>query len=284
MGLVKLMDTADSKTAHHDYAVTMYGTADEITPLLVKGDLDVALVPANLASVLYNKTEGALQIVAVNTLGVLYVVSTDDTIKSVADLKGKTIYSMGQGTTPEYVLNYVLEQNGLKVGTDVMVEYKSEATEVLAAVQAAGKNAIAMLPQPYVTTATMQVEGLQIALDMTAEWNKVSNGSDLVTGVVVARKTFIEENTAAFNEFMADYKNSVDWVNANNADAAALVVKYEIVPKAPIAEKALPKCNIVFERGAKMKTDVSTYLQMLFDANPKAVGGKMPADDFYYGA
>ena len=284
MGLVKLMDEADKGEARHDYEVTMYGAADEIAPQLIKGDIDVALVPCNLAGVLYNKTGGAVEVAAVNTLGVLYVVTTGDDITSVADLAGKTIYSTGKGTTPEYTLNYILEQNGLVPGEDVTVEYKSEATEVLSAMQMSSGYPIAMLPQPYVTTAQMQMEGLSIALDMTEEWNKVSPDSALVTGVVLARTQFVEENKAAFEEFLEDYAASVEFVNANTQEAAALVAQYGIVPKAEVAEKALPACNITFITGADMKAKVSGYLNVLYEQNAQAVGGQMPGDDFYYGA
>ena len=284
MGLVELMDSADKGEARHDYQVTMYGTADEIAPQLIKGDIDVALVPCNLASVLYNKTEGAVQVAAINTLGVLYVVTNGDGISSVADLKGKTIYSTGKGTTPEYVLNYVLSQNGLTVGTDVTVEYLSEATEVAAAMESAGEGAVAMLPQPYVTTLQMQNENVKVALDMTEEWNKVSPYSALVTGVAVVRKEFAEANPAAFEEFLEDYASSVDFVNSNVEAAAELVAGYEIVPKAPVAQKALPECNITFITGSEMKEKVSGYLQVLYDQAPDSVGGTMPDDAFYYGA
>ena len=221
---------------------------------------------------------------AANTLGVLYVVTTGDDITSVADLAGKTIYTTGKGTTPEYVLNYVLTQNGLTPGEDVTIEYMSEATEVLAAMQASSGYPVAMLPQPYVTTAQMQMEGLKVALDMTEEWDKVSPDSALVTGVVVARKEFVEQNEAAFNEFLEDYKASTEFVNANVDEAAALVAGYEIVPKEPIAQKALPECNITFISGADMKAKVSGYLKVLYDQNPEAVGGTLPDDAFYYGA
>ena len=231
MGLVKLMDEADKGEARHDYEVTMYGAADEIAPQLIKGDIDVALVPCNLAGVLYNKTGGAVEVAAVNTLGVLYVVTTGDDITSVADLAGKTIYTTGKGTTPEYVLNYVLTQNGLTPGEDVTIEYMSEATEVLAAMQASSGYPVAMLPQPYVTTAQMQMEGLKVALDMTEEWDKVSPDSALVTGVVVARKEFVEQNEAAFNEFLEDYKASTEFVNANVDGAARCPTTHSIMAR-----------------------------------------------------
>lgn len=283
MGLVSLMDAADSGTARHDYEVTVYGTADEIAPQLIQGTVDVALIPCNLASVLYNKTEGAVQLAAVNTLGVLYVVTTGE-INSVADLKGATLYTTGKGTTPEYVLNHVLTQNGLVPGEDVAIEYKSEATEVLAAMQLSSGYPIAMLPQPYVTTACQQMEQLHVALDMTREWDKVSPDSALVTGVVAVRREFAEQHPDALREFLQDYRASTEAVNADVEKAAELVAKYGIVPKAEIARQALPACNITFLDGAEMKARVSGYLQVLYDQNPQAVGGALPDDAFYYGA
>lgn len=284
MGMVKLMSDAEAGETHQDYQVTMYGAADEVVPLLVKGDIDLAAIPANLAANLYNQTEGKVQVAAINTLGVLYVVTTGDDVKSVEDLKGKTVYSTGKGTTPEYVLNYILKENGIDPEKDLTVEYKSEATEVAAALQATDEGAIAVLPQPYVTAAQSQIEGLNVALNLTEEWNKVSTDSDLVTGVLVASTEFVEQNEAAFEEFLKDYQASIEWVNSNTADAAELVANYGIVAKAPLAQKALPACNITYVDGAEMKTKLSGYLQVLFDQNPKAVGGAMPGDDFYYGA
>ena len=284
MGLVGLMDDADNGRARHDYQVTMHGTADEIAPQLLQGQIDIALVPCNLASVLYNKTEGAIEVAAINTLGVLYVVTTSDEIESVAGLAGKTIYTTGKGTTPEFALNYVLTQNGLTPGEDVTVEFMSEATEVLAAMQLSSGYPIAMLPQPYVTTAQMQMEGLHTALDLTEEWDKVSPDSALVTGVVVVRREFAEQNPDALREFLEDYKASTEFVNADTDAAAALVAQYEIVPKEEIARKALPACNITFIDGAPMKEKISGYLQVLYDQNPQSVGGALPDDAFYYGA
>lgn len=284
MGMVKLMDDAEQGLYDNTYTVTMYGAADEIVPLLSKGELDMAAVPANLAATLYQKLEGKVQVAAVNTLGVLYVVTTGNAeVTSVADLAGKTVYSTGKGTTPEYALNYILTQNGLDPAKDLTIEYKSEATEVLSAMQTAG-DAVAVLPQPYVTTAQMQVEGLKVALDLTEEWNKVSPDSALVTGVLLARTDVIEANPAAFDQFLADYQASIEWVNANTADAAQLVAKYEIVPKAEVAEKALPACNITWLAGSEMKDKLSGYLQTLYDQDPTSVGGAMPDDGFYYGA
>ena len=277
MGLVNLMDSDDSA----NYSFTMYGAADEIVPLLVKGDLDAAAIPANLAATLYQKTNGQVEVACVNTLGVLYIVENGDTVQSVADLKGQTIVTTGKGTTPEYVLRYVLSQNGLDPDADVNIVYCSEATEALSQVQA-GQATIAMLPQPFVTSALSQVEGLRVALDMNDEWQKVA-GSQLVTGVLVVRKDAVKADPDAFEEFLNGYAASVEAANTDLEGTAALCESYGIVAKAALAQKALPECNIVFERGEQMKTDLVNYFQVLYDADPTSVGGAMPADDFYYG-
>lgn len=279
MGMVKLMSDSEKGETFNKYNVTIHGTADEIVAGVVSGNTDIANVPANLAAVLYNKTEGNVKTAAVNTLGVLYVVSSGEEITSVADLKGKTIYSTGKGTTPEYVLNYILRANGLEPQTDVTIEYKSEASEC-AAVMAESENAIAVLPQPYVTAAQLQNENIIIALSLTDEWDKVSE-TPLITGVTIAQKSVIEENPVAFADFLGEYQASVDFVNENTDEAAELIGNYDIV-KAPVAKKALPYCNITLLRGDDMKSAVTGYWNILFDANPKSVGGKLPDDNAFY--
>lgn len=282
MGMVKLMKDQESMESPL-YDVTMYGAADEIVPLLTKGELDAAAIPANLAATLYQKTEGKIQVAAVNTLGVLYVVTTGDDVASVADLAGKTIYSTGKGTTPEYVLNYILTENGIDPAKDVTIEYKSEATEVLSTLQSAGEGAVAVLPQPYVTAAQAQVEGLNVALDLTEEWNKIDPDSQLITGVLAVRSDYAEQHPEELEAFLADYRSSIEWVTANTADAAQLVAEYGIVAKAPLAEKALPACNITYMDGADMKQALSGYLDVLYQQDAASVGGALPGDDFYYG-
>lgn len=279
MGMVKLMDDSDNGLTEGSYNVGIYGTADEIVPLIVSGEVDIANVPCNLASVLYNKPDVNVSVLNINTLGVLYVLETSDSINSVEDLKGKTIYSTGKGTTPEYVLNYILESNGIDPATDVTIEYKSEATEV-AAMLASATDAVAVLPQPYVTVAMNNNESLRIALDLTEEWEKI-DGTQLVTGVTIVRNEFLEENPEAVAKFMEEYAESVEYVNANNDEAAALVGKYDIVAEG-VAKKALPYCNIVSITGEDMKASVEAYLNVLYGSNPNSVGGALPDDDFYY--
>ena len=276
MGLVNLM--ADEVAENYNF--TMYGAADEIVPLLVKGELDAAAVPANLAATLYNKTNGAVEVACINTLGVLYIVENGETVNSVEDLKGQTIVTTGKGATPEYVLRYVLSENGIDPDSDVTIEYCSEATEALSKVQA-GEATIAMLPQPFVTSALSQVEGLRVALDMNEEWQKVA-GSKLVTGVLVVRKDAVENDPEAFAAFMDGYAASVEAANNDLEGTAALCAEYGIIAKAALAQKAMPQCNIVLETGDEMKTDLETYFNVLYAADPASVGGTLPADDFYY--
>ena len=287
MGMVKFMNYCEEETiTDNNYNFSIAASIDEVTPKIVQGEIDIAAVPANVASVLYNNTEGGVKVLAINTLGVLYMVESGDTIHSVEDLRGKTIYASGKGATPEYALNYILEQNGIDPAKDVTIEWKSEHSECVAALNAS-ENAIAMLPQPFVTTAQSKNSNLRVALDLTEEWDKLQENAEspstLVTGVVVARTEFIEQNPQAVEDFLKHYQESVDYVNKNVNEGAALVGKYDIVTEA-VAQKAIPECNITFISGNEMKEKLSGYLSVLNDQNAKSIGGKLPADDFYYNA
>ena len=281
MGLVNLLAMEKNGTASQNYDLQLYGAADEVVPKLIKGEVDIAAIPANLAATLYQKTNGGIQVMAVNTLGVLYVVEKGDTVHSFADLKGRTILSTGKGTTPEYVLRYLLKKNGLDPDKDVKIEYYSEASEVTAQMAATKKDAIAVLPQPYVTAAQMKDADLRVVLDLTKEWNKVC-GTQLITGVTVVRTAYAEEHPDVVQAFLTDYEKSVNAANTDIDGTAALCEEVGVVAKAAIAKKALPQCNIVFRRGEEMKKDISAYLQVLYDASPAAVGGKLPDDSFYW--
>ena len=299
MGMVKMMADSEPVEEFTDqlkeeyenvvssgniYHFTITSATDEVSAALAQGTTDIAAVPANLASVLYNNTEGGVQVLAINTLGVLYIVESGDTVHSVEDLRGKTIYASGKGNTPEAALNYVLTQNGIDPSADVTIEWKSEQAECLSALMAE-ENAIAMLPQPFVTTAQAQSESLRVALDLTEEWDALQADSEtpstLVTGVVVARTAFAEEHPEVVSAFLDHYQESVDYVNSNVEEAAQLVGQYEIVT-AEVAQKALPECNIVFIEGDEMKEKLSGYLSVLFEQNPQSVGGALPDDAFYF--
>lgn len=278
IGMVKLMEDDASENR---YNFTIAGAIDEITPKLVQGDVQIAAVPANLASVLYNNTKGQIKVLAINTLGVLYIVENGNDIHLVEDLRGKTIYSSGKGATPEYALNFMLLQNGIDPEKDVTIEYKSEHTEC-AAMLNAQDGAIAMLPQPFVTATQMKNSEVRVAIDINREWAQAQeNPSSLITGVVVARTDFIENNPQAVTDFLKAYKGSVDYVNNNIGEAAKLVDKFDII-SAAIAEKAIPQCNIAYIDGEEMRERLSGYLSILFNQNPKSVGGALPDESFYF--
>ena len=282
MGLVHLMDLNEKGEAGNQYEFTMVAAADELLAKVASKELDIALVPANVSSVLYNKTKGGVSVIDINTLGVLDIVASDDSITGIADLAGKTLYLTGKGTTPDYVLHYLLEANGLS-GEDVTLEYKSEAAEV-AAVLKEQPDAIGLLPQPFVTAACAQNEALSIVLDLTQEWQKVQgeSGSQLVTGVTLVRNEFLEANPEAISVFLEEHAKSAEFANASPDEASELIAALGIIEKAPVAKKALPYCNITCITGEDMKAALSGYLQVLFDQEPSSVGGAMPADTFYY--
>lgn len=279
IGMIKLLSDSDEGKTEAKYNYTIAGTADEIATKLLKGDLDIAAVPCNLASVLYNKSEGEILTLAINTLGVLYIVEAGETITTVEDLKGKTIYSTGQGTTPEYTLRFLLSSAGLDPDKDVNIQFKSEAPEVLAALKQ-DNTAVAMLPQPYATVALNSDENIRIALDVTKEWENYNEGNTVVTGVLVARKSFIEENKSTLEVFLKEYEASTAYANSNIDNTAALLEKYDIF-KAAIAKKAIPYCNVTFITGADMKNKALAYLSVLLNENPASIGGKLQEEMFY---
>ena len=286
MGLVNLYSHSDNDELDYDLKYQIAGSADEITPNLLSGSLDMAAIPANLAAVLFAKTEGKIGVIAINTYSVLYglVPSTSD-VTSFSDLKGKTIYSTGKGTTPEFALNYLLEKNGLDPETDVKIEFFTEATEVVSTfTQNADKdNCVAILPQPFATSAMMQNQDLKTVLSFDEEWTRVSDDSRMVTGVLVVNQEFAKNNPNLVKKFLADYESSVNATTENVDLTASLIESYGIVGKAAIAKLALPKCSITFVTGKDMKADLSGYLQTLYDQNPASTGGALPDDSFYLG-
>lgn len=277
MGLSALMT---SENEHYEFNI--YAAADEIVPLVVKGEVDIALVPANLAATLYQKTNGAIEVANINTLSVLQVVTPGDVeMSDLTALKGKTIYMTGKGTTPEASLRYLVEKNGMS-WDDMTVEFKTEATEVVSALQT-DPTAFAVLPEPFATVAIQQLDNRHIALSLGDEWDRVSdNGSQLVTGVTIVRKEFAEAHPAAMLQFAADAAESVAYVNGHPEDAATKIESLDIV-KAPIAKLAIPRCNLVCMTGEEMRTALSGYLDALYTFDPQMIGGKLP-DDAFYGA
>lgn len=275
MGMVKLAD----KQNYPNYTVSIEASPDALNPRIISGEVDVAAVPVNLASVLYNKLDGDISVLAVSTLGVLYVLEAGSEVNSVADLAGKTVYATGQGATPEYILNYLLDKNG--VAGSVEVNYVGEHA-ALASMLADGSAEIGMLPEPNLTSTLAGNDNLRIALNLTEEWNRVCS-TELVQGVVIARKSFVNEHPEAIEQFLREYEKSSAFVNENIDEAAKLIVDVGILGNVEIAKKAIPNCNISFSKGEAMQKAVEGMLTVLFEANPKSIGGKLPDKDFYYG-
>ena len=279
MGLVNLRKAAENGELTDTYTFTMVTDASELAASLAAGDVDIALIPANLAAVLYNKkTEKGIEVIDVNTLGVLYCVTGAEGISSAQDLAGKTVYLTGQGTTPEYSLRYLLDQAGV---TDCALEFKSEATEV-AALLAADPSCIAVLPQPFATVAMVQNGDLKEAFSLSESWDAVSGGSRMVTGVTVVRKAFLQEHPQAVERFLAAHADSAAKAASDAAGTAKLIAEYGIIEKEPVALKALPKCGVSCLTGAEMESALKGYLEVLFRADPASVGGEVPDSGFYH--
>lgn len=282
MGMAYLMERNENKESALEYDFTLLGSPDDLTGKVLSGEVDVAAVPTNLAAVLYNRTQGAVQIAAVNTLGVLYLVENGNTINTIEDLRGQSVYSSGKGAAPDFVFRHILEENQLTVDQDVMVDYKLQHAE-LAAALAAGDVNIALLPQPHVTTAMIKNPNLRIALDITEEWNKIKGDQEnLPMGSIIVQRAYLEKNKEAFDKFLYEYKESVDYVNSKIDASAELIAKFEILPQAPIAKKAIPYSSIVYIDAQEAKSHLQSFYQILFNFEPKSVGGKLPDEEFYY--
>ncbi|MGI6267373.1 MAG: ABC transporter substrate-binding protein [Candidatus Metalachnospira sp.] len=277
IGAVKLMEESEKNETDGNYNINVSAAADDAMAKIISGEVDIAAVPTNIAPLIYNKTNGNIEVLAVNTLGVLYIVENGDSIHTIEDLEGKTIYSSGQGAVPEYVLNYLLEKNNVE---NVNIVYMTEHAEVAAAL-ADGRADIALLPEPNVTAVMMKNSEIRIAVDVNDEWKK-TNGSELAMGCIVAGKQFIDENKEAVDKFLKEYSESIDYVNNNVPEAAELVEKYGIMASSDAAVKAIPNCNIVYKEKDEMKTMLESFYDLLYKANPKSVGGEIPDTELYY--
>ena len=284
MGMAFMLDEDSTRNT---YEYTIASAPDEITSKLLTGAYDIAALPTNVAATLYNGSEGKVKLLALNTLGVLYVLEKGDTIQSIQDLKGKKIYVSGQGSTPEYLLDYLLAENGIDPDKDVEIDFTYSTHADLVAFAATGDADVVMLPEPTVTALLSQNPDMRVALDLNEAWKDAVAGTELEDsvismGCVVVRTEFAEKNPGAVANFLADYKESVDKVNADAQAASEKIESLGIVAKAPVALKALPRCSIVFIAGQEMIDQVGAFYQVLFDANPKSVGGKLPDSNFYY--
>lgn len=282
MGMVEIMEKSTVGDTANTYSFELTSSPDDLIGKVINGELDIIAVPTNLAAVLYNRTEGAVQLAAVNTLGVLYVLEDGDSIQTLSDLKGKTLNTSGKGASPDFVIQYLLKENGLTPDVDVMLDYKLEHAD-LATALVAGDVSIALLPQPHVTTALIKNPDLRVALDITAEWNTATEGqAELAMGVIIVQKAFAEAHPEALNAFLDEYKASVDFVNTKSKEAAELIAKYEILPNAAVAEKAIPLSNIVYIDAKDAKVSLDAFYKVLFDFEPKSIGGKLVDEGFYY--
>lgn len=273
MGMVKLMQDAQGGG---EYAFTLAASPDALLPALARGEMDLACLPANLAAILYANTQGAVRVVNINTLGVLYIVERGGTVKSLADLSGRTLYASGKASTPEYALNHLLALAGV---SDLNIEWKAEHSEALAAMLT-NPEALAMLPQPFVAVAQGKNPDIRVALDLNHEWEALGQGS-MVTGVTVARRELIEQQPECLNRFLQEYQASTEYVTGHPAQAAALIEGFGILG-AQAAERALPECGITAVTGQEMKELLQPFYQVLFAQNPASTGGSLPDDAFYY--
>ena len=274
MSAAWLMDQNDQKLSANEYNFTVAGTPDAITGQLINGDMDIAALPTNAISALYNKTEGKISVLGVNALGVLYILENGNSINSVSDLAGKTVLASGKGSTAEYMLNYILEKNGVIAEIVWAAEHSEAATLALK-----GDYDIVMLPEPFVTNVTAKSDAFRVALDLTEEWEALGNG-ELTMGGIAVRTAFLEEHPDAVKAFVDEYGKSVAFTNSQPEDAAKLIAKYEIAAE-EVAKNAIPRCNIVWLHGKDYKAVLENFLGVVYNANPAGIGGKMPGDDFY---
>lgn len=287
-GMAPLMQKHADGDAALNYNFKVEADATNVNAALINGSVDIAALPTNAASVVYNKTGGAIQLLAINTLGVLYLLDNGNNITSFADLKGKTVAAPAQN--PTFIFKYLCEQNGLKVGApgdadvDVFIDNGYTSPAELQANVAAGNVTLAVLPEPLVTVVKSSNADVKVAMDLTAEWDKVAPKNSLVQGCIVVRKEFAEQHPAEVAAFLAEYEASVNFLSTNVAEAAEMVAAQGIFAKAPVAAKAIPNCNVCFMAGADMKSAMSTFLTVMMGVQPASIGGKLPADDFYYGA
>ncbi|MDO4581731.1 MAG: PhnD/SsuA/transferrin family substrate-binding protein [Bacillota bacterium] len=262
------------------YSLRVVGSPDEVVAALTSGEADIAAMPSNLAAKLYHKTEGQIVMLAITTYGSLYLLENGDSVDSIEDLRGQTVYATGQGANPQYILEYLLRAAGLYPGEDVEIVYKSEHSE-LAALMAEGEVVLGMLPEPNVTVAMSKNPDLRIALDLNQEWQNAAGGQ-LTMSCVAVRRAYLEANPVSVQAFLTDLQVSIEYAQNNIAETAELCAALEIIPSASLAEQAIPNCALTYLSGAEMEPAMRDYYQVLLDADPSAIGGALPAADFYY--
>ena len=283
MGLGHLYNAENGK-ADSKYTFTKEGTPDAVVAGLANKTFDAACLPANTAAIVFNTDSIDIQVAAISMLGVLYVVQKAGTpvIANLADLSGQTVYLTSQGSTPDVAFRYLLAQNNIN---NVKLEFETEGSIIAAGIKTANsKYDYALLPQPAATVASSGPGAATEAIHLSGEWKKFHPESDIITAVLVVRTAYIKNNRAAFEKFLEDYRKSVEFVtDARNLDiSAGYVVDMGIVPALPLAKAALLKCGITFIRAEEMRTSLSQFYQVLYDQNPRSIGGKIPSQKFYY--
>ena len=281
LGALWLMDAAEAEETQNSYNIQVLGSPEEVVPMLVQGAVDIAAVPTNLASVLHNNPNVDVTMLALSTMGVLHVIDTTGEIATIADLEGRTVHLSGLGAAPEFAFNYVLRQNGLEPGVNIILEFHAEQPQI-AALMAQGIAEIALLPEPFATTVTMQNEAARHALDLTQEWNRVQPDYGLVMTAIIVRTQFLEENPGAVNIFLTEFEQSINFVNNNVSEAAALAVNFGLIPNEAIAAAAIPRSNQVFITGQRMQSYTQGYLAVLYAQSPASIGGALPDEAFYF--
>jgi len=279
IGMIKMIDEKALNNQQYNVEYVAESAPDALTAKIINGDIQISSVPINLASVLYNKTGGKIQLMAVNTIGNLYIVGTDE-IASIADLDGKTVGMSGKGSTPDFAMNYILKQGGLE--SSVELDYSADHATLAQSVIAEDTK-VALLPQPFVTQVMMKNSNVKMLVDLNEAWKTASgDASQLFTGCIVVNKEFAESNTEFVEDFLKQYEESVKWVLDNPKDASMMVEKNEIMPSAALVEKAIPFCGISFVTAQEAKVNLNSFYKVLFDSNPASVGGAMPDDTFYF--
>lgn len=280
VGGVKLIADSEAGETRNDYGVTIATANDEVVAGLTSGDIDIAAMASNLAANLYNKTDGSIQVAAVSGLGVLYILENGETVRDMDDLEGKTLYATGQGANPEFALNYLLEKSGVSPD-DVDIQWR--AADEITTLMVSGEAQLCMMPVPASTAIMMKNTDVREALNLSEEWDDLSNGSRLTMTTLVVRTEFAQENPRAVIDFLADYQESVDFMNSGDEGAAQLVADYGIAASAAIAQAAIPKCALVCITGAdNMMSAIQGYYEVLWQADPTSIGGGIPDDGFYF--
>ena len=280
LGMAQLIDSVNKETAEMNYNVSLHTSADAITGAIISGECDIAALPTNVAVKLFNKSEGKLQLLALNTLGVLYLLQNGENVTSLSDLEGKTVYVPGAGANPEYITAALIQNAGISNVTIDATTYNSP--DALQAAIVANQISLAVLPEPKVTATVSSNENVKVALDLTQEWETINGKDTLVQGCLVVNTEFAKEHPTEVSKFLDDYKASVDFISEGSDEAIQMIVDATILPKAAIAKKALPGCNICFIAGEDMKAVMNTFCEKIFAYDKTSIGGAMPTDEFYY--